>query len=122
MRGSDRSETSVQTEYKAMIVLKLLDWVTTIDFRASEARFRHRPAGPRSEYERILNCPVKFQQSDSELVISSVSLDQPSVHADHEISRLHEEYAKRHLADLEDQSVTLKAKTVLMARLDRGAC
>jgi AraC-like DNA-binding protein len=118
----DPTEVAVQIEYKAMIVLKLLDWVTAADFKASEVRFRHRPAGPTSEYERILHCPVKFQQKESALVVSSARLDQPSIHANPEIARLHEEHAKRHLADLEDHSVTRRAKQILMGHLDRGPC
>jgi AraC-like DNA-binding protein len=116
----DPSHTAVETEYRAVIILKLLDWVTAIDFRVSEARFRHRPAGDRSEYERILNCPVKFQSTESELVVSRASLDQPSIHANPEIAVVHQQHAERHPADLEDQSVTRKVKTILMAQLDRG--
>jgi AraC-like DNA-binding protein len=118
----DALHLAIQIEFRAAIVLRLLDWITAIDFRASEVRFRHRPAGPRSEYERILKCPVKFQSQHSELVVSQSSLDQPSIHANAEIARIHQEHAKRHLAELEDQSIARKVKTVLMSRLDCGSC
>ena len=119
---ADLVDLAIQIEYRAVIVLKLLDWITAIDFRASETRFRHRPAGPRSEYERILNCPVKFQSKQSELVVPQSELDQPSIHANPDIARIHEEHAKRHLAELQDQSIARKVKTVLMSRLDCGPC
>jgi AraC-like DNA-binding protein len=118
----DPDELAIQDEYRAIIVLKFLDWITEIDFRAGEVRFRHQPRGPRSEYERILRCAVKFQSKDSELVISRADLDQPSLYANPEIARVHADYAERHLAELEDQSITRKVKTLLMSRLDRGPC
>jgi len=94
--------------------------VTALDFRAGEARFRHPALGQRSEYERILRCPVKFECKESELVVSKASLDQPSLHANPEIARFHEEHAARHLADMEDQSTSCKVKTCLMSLLDCG--
>jgi AraC-like DNA-binding protein len=111
---------AVQIEYRAALVLKILDWITAVDFRAGEVRFRHRPAGDRSEYERILGCPVKFQCSQDELVVSRASLDQPSVYSNPEIARLHQEHAERHLAELDDHSVSRGVKTILMSHLDRG--
>ncbi len=118
----DPLDERAQTEYKAMIILKLLDWITEIDFQASEVRFRHAPAGPPSEYERILRCPVKFQSEQSEVVVSQHALDQPSLHSNPEIAEIHETYAERHLAELEDESVARKVETLLMSTLDRGPC
>lgn len=120
--GAEPLQIAAQTEYRAMIMLKILDWVTALDFRAGEARFRHPALGEHSEYERILRCPVKFECKESELVVSKASLDQPSLHANPEIARFHEEHAARHLADLEDQSTSRKVKTHLMSLLDRGPC
>ncbi len=120
--GADPLDIAVQTEYRSMIILKLLNWVTAVDFHAGEVRFRHPPLGDRSEYERIMGSPVKFQCKESELLVSKAGLDQPSVHANSEIARFHEEYAERHLADLEDQSTSRKVKTCLMSLLDRGPC
>jgi AraC-like DNA-binding protein len=113
-------EMAVEIEYRAMILVKFLDWITAIDFRASEVRFRHPPAGERSEYERIFGCAVKFACKESELLLSRSSLDQPSLHANPEIARLHQAYAECHLAKLEDRSVTRRVKEILMAQLERG--
>jgi AraC-like DNA-binding protein len=119
---TDAFGIAVRTEYMAALVLKFLDWITAAHIRPGEVRFRHPPAGERSEYERILGCPVKFQHTDSELVMPQVSLDEPSVYGNPEIARLHEEHAERHLAALEDQSITRKVKTILLSHLDRGPC
>ncbi len=121
-RHADPLRESIQTEYKAMFLPKLLDWVSAADFRASEARFRHPPAAPQSRYEQDLGCPVKFQCKHSELVVSRTLIDQPTLHGNPEIAQLHEEYAKRHLDELEDKSVARKVKILLMSRLDRGPC
>jgi AraC-like DNA-binding protein len=119
---ADAQDVAVRTEYMAAIVLKFVDWITAAHLRPGEVRFRHPPAGERSEYERILGCPVKFQHADSELVMPQVSLDEPSVYGNPEIAQLHEEHAERHLAALEDQSTARRVKTILLSHLDRGPC
>jgi AraC-like DNA-binding protein len=118
--GEDPLDEAAQTEFKAMIVLHFLDWITATEFRASEVRFRHPPAGTQAEYERVLKCPVRFRCEHSELVVSQASLNHPSLHANPEIVRIHQEYAERHLAELEDESITRKLKTFLMSHLDQG--
>lgn len=119
---ADPLDIAVQAEYRTMIALKLIDWVTAVDFHAGEVRFSHAALGEHSEYERILRCPVKFQYKETELVLSKASLDQPSLHANPEIAQFHEEYAERHLTDMADRSVRRKVKECLMAVLDRGPC
>jgi AraC-like DNA-binding protein len=37
----DALGSAVQVEYRADLILKFLDWITAIHFRASEVRFRH---------------------------------------------------------------------------------
>jgi len=112
----------VQVEYLASLVLKFLDWITAIHFHASEVHFRHSPRGERSEYERILGCPVKFQCEYAELLLPRTGLNQPSLYASPEIAQLHQEHAERHLAELEDESIARKVKTLLMSHLDGGSC
>jgi AraC-like DNA-binding protein len=74
----------------------------------------------RTEY--IAVAVIKFQDRESELVVSRVSLDEPSVYSNPEIAGLHQEYAERHLAELEDRSVIRRVKTLLLSHLDRGPC
>ena len=120
--SEDPLELAAQTEYKAAFALKLLDWVTASDFRASEARLRHPPTGEPSEYQRVFHCPVTFGNNHDELVISRWRFDEPSLYGNPEIARVHEEYARRHLDELEDRSVTGKVKKVLRSKLERGRC
>ena len=120
--SEDPLELAAQTEYKAAFALKLLDWVTASDFRASEARLRHPPTGEPSEYQRVFHCPVTFGSNHDELVISRWRFDEPSLYGNPEIARVHEEYAQRHLDELEDRSVTGKVKKVLRSKLERGRC
>jgi AraC-like DNA-binding protein len=116
----DALGSAVQIEYRADLILKFLDWITAIDFRANEVRFRHSALGDRSEYERVLGCPVKFECEGTELVLPEGGLDQPSLHANPEIAEAHEEYAERHLAQLRDQSIARRVMAVLMAHLEEG--
>lgn len=118
----DPGDEAHQIEYKMMLLLRMLDWVTPVDFRAAEVRLRHLPAGPPEQYERAFGCPVKFQSPHSELVLSKSSLDQPSLDANPELARLHEAHAQRHLSELRDRSVTRRLKQLLMSQLDRGPC
>ena len=112
----------IQTEYAAALILKLVDWVTADDTRASQVHFRHEPAVNHSEYERVLRCPVKFGCPYDELTLARSSLDQPSLHANPEIAELHERYAKQHLAEWGEASVAREVKTLLMSDLDRRTC
>ena len=115
-------DSRAQMEYRAALVIKMLDWIAPVHFRALEVHFSHEPGREVTEYERILHCPVKFRSKDNELMLSRTSLEQPSVHANPELARIHEEWAERHLAKLKDESVVRKVKTLLMAHLDRGPC
>ena len=108
----DPLDLGVQLEYKAALITKLLDWVTSARFHATEIRFRHAPRKDPSEYERILQCPVKFRCKESGLVYTRAGLEQPSMHANEEIARAHEEFAERHLAAFEDRSLARRVKTV----------
>lgn len=116
------AQGGIQTEYAAALILKLLDWVTAENMRASHAHFRHEAAANYSEYERILRCPAKFNCAHNELVLARSSLDQPSLHANPEIAELHEEHAKRHLAELGDGTLAREVKTLLISDLDRQTC
>ncbi len=120
--SGDRLDSRAQMEYRAALVIKMLDWITPGHFRALEVHFSHEPGREVTEYERILHCPVKFRNKDTELILSRTSLEQPSVHANPELARIHEEWAERHLAELKDESVVRKVKTLLRSHLDRGPC
>src|SRR5262245_25417042 len=45
--------------------------------RAREAVFRHAPAGPADEYQRVLGCPVRFRQQATGISLRSADLGRP---------------------------------------------
>lgn len=63
--------------------------------------FRHAPAGPRDEYERVFGTGVHFLASEVSLVFRGMDLAAPVPAADPTLLSLFEEHAARRLDDLE---------------------
>lgn len=59
-----------QIEFTVAAVHRLLSTMTLNAFRANEVRFEHCHRGFRDEYERIFECPVRFEQPTTGIVVS----------------------------------------------------
>ena len=78
MSGNLPEETrALHTEYVALLLLKLVSWVTGDDVHATEAQFTHRRLADEAEYQRVFCCPIRFQRPESTVLLSKV----PSSHA-----------------------------------------
>ena len=119
---ADDTQLSIEAEFRAAIVVEIVDWITAPDLRPSEVRFSHRPLAPISEYERVLGCPVKFEAKETGLVLPPSTMNEPSMSANAEMAQMHEEWAEQHLAQLKDRATSRQVKKLLMSQLDREPC
>jgi AraC-like DNA-binding protein len=113
-------ETRHQTEQLSVRLLNFCRWITNRQFDPIETHFRHPRPDDVSEHERIFRCLLHFDAGASGLLISSRDLDRPSVHADPELSRAHEQWAARHLRNLDPHSTVRQLKTSLLPILEEG--
>jgi AraC-like DNA-binding protein len=112
---------AIHAEYVAPLVVQMLSWVSETSIAPVEARFGHEPRGERSDYERILRCPVKFAAEQSDIVLTSETLERPSIHANERFAKLHLEFAEQLLADVTDTSVAAQTRRALAEDLESGA-
>jgi len=118
--GGQQPRSRHPYEYLGVLLMKFSQWITDREFKAVETRFRHPQPADISEHQRIFRSPLLFSSDVNCLVVQRELLERPSVHADPDIFRLHEEFAKRHLAGLEDHSTVRQVKMHLASLLERG--
>ncbi len=112
--------TRDEIEYWAVLLMKYGRWIADYDVRLMEVRFSYpRPEEP-SEYERIFGCRPRFGAAESGLLIASAELDRPSIHANPEVARAHEQSAGEYLAELDDRSMSRQLCELLMGVLEKG--
>jgi AraC-like DNA-binding protein len=89
-------------------------------FRPSEVRFPHAPAGPVEEYERILECPVRFRRADLELLVAEDMLEVRLVTRSPQVADVLEEAALRELALAQSPSFRARLELALLSALARS--
>ena len=113
---------ALHTEYVALLLLKLLSWITGDDVRATEVRFTHPRLADEGEYRRTLQCSVRFQCPENTVLLSEAVVSRPSLHANPEIAQIHQEFAEHQLAEFGEESVAHEVATHLASLLEVGPC
>ena len=72
--------TDQEVEFMAAVLLELFRLATPSGFRLGEVRFGHPRLGPLREYEHVFDCPVVFDQSHTELVLTEEAWNMPLPH------------------------------------------
>jgi len=112
--------TRDEIDFWAVVLLKFSRWITDLDIALPEVRFRYPRPADTSEHERIFGCRPRFQAGESGLLMAAADLSRPSIHANPEIARTHEQFAEEYLAGLDDASTTRKLRELLVTLLERG--
>jgi AraC-like DNA-binding protein len=110
------------TEYFALLLLNLLSWATGDDARATEVQFAHPKLVDEGEYQRALQCSVRFKCPENILLLSGAVIGRPSLNANPEIARIHQEFAEHQLAELGEESVTHEVVKLLASLLEVEPC
>ena len=113
---------SLHTEYFALLLLKLISWISGDDVQATEVRFSHPRLVDEGEYQRALQCSVRFQCPENTLLLSGSVVSRPSLHANPEIAQIHQEFAEHQLAEFGEESVAHEVARHLASLLETGPC
>lgn len=85
-----------------------------IDFEHEGNEEHHREA------EKVLGCPVYFEQSGNRLYFSREVMDYPSPHAEPGLLALHEQFASEQIARLERKDIVGQVERIVAELLDSG--
>ena len=111
---------AMHAEYVAALVTRFMGWVSDLEVVPEGVSFRHEARGPLADYTRVLRCDVKFGTEHSEIVFNQETLARPSLHAEENLARLHDEFAERLLARRDDAEVTGRVCRQLAECLESG--
>jgi AraC-like DNA-binding protein len=112
--------TRDEIDFWAVVLMKFSRWITDLDIALREVRFAYPRPEDTSERERIFDCCPRFDAGESGLLMASAHLSRPSIHANPEIARAHEQFAEAYLAGLDDASTTRQLRELLVSLLERG--
>ena len=75
-------------------------WITCDDTAPLEVRFKHSLSGSPEEYEKLLKCPVQFDQQENSITFRAVDMQQSILSANEQLACILDDLAIRQLADL----------------------
>lgn len=111
---------ALHTEYVALLLLNLLSWVSGDDVQPTEVRFAHPRLADEAEYQRALQCSVRFDCPENTVLLSGAVVSRPSLNANPEIARIHQEFAENQLAEFGEESVAHGVAKLLASLLEVG--
>src|SRR5690606_11012777 len=93
-------------------------WISGLDVTPTEVGFQHPAPADTSEHERIVRCPVLFDQADNALIFPRREQSVPLNQADAQVRGMLDAYADRLLAELnQGNSVLDRARLELSRQL-----
>ncbi|CBL46787.1 Transcriptional regulator, AraC family [gamma proteobacterium HdN1] len=101
-------------------VVKFFRYVTEDSFKPLLIEFAHDSGASATEYARIFGCTVRFGCVENRLYFSPQVLEIPSLHAESELLRLHEQVASEHVARLEKQDFVSSVNRLIGELLESG--
>jgi AraC-like DNA-binding protein len=101
-------------------VIKFFRFVTDNAFQPLEVHFQHSRHADQQEYERVFECPVKFDQEHAGLWFDRAMLDIPSPHHEPDLLQLHEKLASEQVARLEKQDLVGRVNRLIGELLESG--
>lgn len=113
-------EVTHLVEAVMMGVIRFFRFVTEDGFQPLWLEFGHAALADPAEYERIFGCPVHFGANENRLYFAASALDIPSLHAEPELLRLHEQVASEHVARLEKQDFISQVNRLIGELLESG--
>ena len=114
--------TSHLAEAMVIGLVRLFQSVTDGTFQASKITFNHAPNAAMSEYQRIFNCPVAFNEPAFKLYFDKSLLSYRSMHAQPELFNLQIMAADQHLAKLQQLDLVRALREALASALEAREC
>lgn len=102
-------------------LFKFFQYVTGGDFTLRWASMRHaRPEGDISEYQRVLQCPVRFDEAHYAIAFDAEVLARPSLMPEPTLYLLHQQVIDRQMADMEREALAHKVREIIAELLPMG--
>lgn len=101
-------------------VLKFFDYVTEGAFKATSIHLDFQEPDNVAEYERVFGCELTFGQQENRIYFPKSVLDTPSLHAEPELLKLHEQLASEYVAKLEKQDFVGQVNRIIGELLESG--
>ncbi len=107
-------------ECMMMGVIKFFRFVTDDAFEPVEVHFGHARHADQLEYERLFDCPVKFDMPSVGMYFDAKVMTLPSAHHEPELLHLHEQLASEQVARLEKQDLVAQVNRLIGELLESG--
>lgn len=101
-------------------VVKFFRYVTEDGFKPLLIEFEHANGAAQAEYERVFGSPVRFGCTENRIYFHPGVLEIPSLHAEPELLKLHEQVASEHVAKLEKQDFISGVNRLIGELLESG--
>lgn len=101
-------------------VIKFFKYITEDAFVPLVIHFDFPEPEQLDEYQRVFGCELKFSQKETRLYFSKDVLDTPSLHAEPELLKLHEQLASEYVAKLEKQDFVGQVNRIIGELLESG--
>lgn len=114
VRGAERVEAVLAS------MLNLTRWSSGGSFSPRMLQFTHQPLGSLSDYQALLNCPVRFAAEVNALQFSATQLDLPLIQANSTLRDHLRQLADRTLAELGQNSLSAEVQRLVRAHPNWG--
>lgn len=100
--------------------IKFFKYITEDGFKAAEIHFDFPEPELVEEYHRVFDCELKFDQPQTRIYFDKAVLETPSLHAEPELLKLHEQLASEYVAKLEKQDFVGQVNRIIGELLESG--
>ncbi|MCY1494227.1 hypothetical protein D9M68_280860 [compost metagenome] len=111
-----------QMECLALLILKLLAFISDDEFRLTGLHFRHARPRQLAEHRRLFGLQPEFGQAHDALLFPAALLQRPARTANPEMHALFSDYAQRQLDGLVENQLLNRLRYLLGLRLAGGDC
>lgn len=118
--GNKRPVPRQRTEYGLLTILTLCNWLTHQDLQPLAAEFEFAPPHSLLPYQQAFQCPVRFGQAATRLLLRLRDVNTPLPSHNPAILAVHEQLIAHRLHDLGDQSMVARVRRQLLAKLHGG--
>lgn len=102
-------------------LFKFFQYVTGGDFKLQWVSMRHaRPEGDISEYQRVFQCPVRFDDAHYAIAFNAEVLSRPSLMPEPTLYQLHQQVIDRQMADMEREALAQRVREIIAELLPMG--
>ncbi len=120
MNGSENGGIRQLNDCLLLNILKFFKWATDGKFHPVNIKFAHPRPESVTEYLRFFACPMSFDNVINTIEFEKELLDTPSLHAEPDLLKLHEQCAHDQMQRIERQDLVSQVRQLIGEMLDDG--